>query len=575
MIKHLTIITFLFSSIFSSWSQQNIKDYQGNWEGTLPNSNSFNFNISLEDLNSSTYNLIISNYKTSINKNLTSNSTDRIQLCIDDRTQFNLSYNEDKTEITGFITSGIMMYHISLKRTKGNLFTGIWRPFMIDSLQSQSVFLSVENNEDGSFAIYPFFGDQRFTGTWAGEFTTEGDVIFFRDYKTGIKFKATLLADKIQFEILLSERTIAVTNLIRSEVDLSSISSDSPQNQNINKPIKQNDGWTLASIQELDIKASPLNRMIDSINNKSLVNTHSILIAKEGKLVFEAYFDGYNVNVPHDQRSASKSIASAMIGIAIDDKIIESTNQLVYEFLPEAYQHTKDTLKSKIRIKDLLTMSSGLDAIDFGIDRNSAAAEDNYQNSDDWLKTVLEASMIYEPGTHANYGSANPFLLSVSLSERLEQPLELYMDQKLFSPLGITNYIIQTENTASTPYFGGGMYLTPRDMMKFGQLYLNNGNWNGRQIISEKWVEESFKKYLRLENTNDKNEYGYLWWHKTYIVNNKDIESIEARGAGGQNIFVIPELNTVVVITSGNYRNGKYQQPIKILEEYILPAIIK
>ncbi len=88
-------------------------------------------------------------------------------------------------------------------------------------------------------------------------------------------------------------------------------------------------------------------------------------------------------------------------------------------------------------------------------------------------------------------------------------------------------------------------------------------------------MEESFKKHLRLENTNDKNEYGYLWWHKTYVINNRNIASIEASGAGGQNIFVIPELNTVVVITSGNYRNGKYQQPEKILEEYILPAILK
>ncbi len=573
MFKYLSLIAFLCVSIFSSCAQQDIKDYQGNWEGTLPNNNSFNFEIIIEDLKSNTYNLTIANNKTSINKKIISNSKSRIKFSLDENTHFDFLFNDDATQLSGFITSGILMYHVSLKRHQ-NLFKGVWNPFMVDSLQSKSVFLSVENNEDGSFATYPFFGDQRFTGTWAGEFTKKDDIIFFRDYKTGIKFKATLLTNKIQLEILLSERTIAVTNLMRSDVDLSLIGSDGPQNQNIKRPTQLDDGWITANIKEFGIKPEFLIKMIDSINGKSFVNTHSTLIAKKGKLIFESYFDGYNSNIPHDQRSASKSIASAMMGIAIDDKIIDNVNKSLYDFIPEAYQQTKDSQKSKIRIKDLLTMSSGLDAIDFGIDRNSAASEGSYQNSNDWLKTVLEASMIYKPGTHANYGSANPFLLGVILNESLEKPLELYMDQKLLSPLGITNYIIQTENTASTPYFGGGMYLTPRDMLKFGQLYLNKGNWKGEQVISENWVSESFKKYLKLENTNDKNEYGYLWWHKTYTIGGKEIKSIEARGAGGQYIFVIPELESVVVITSGNYRNGNSQQPEKILEEYILPAII-
>lgn len=119
------------------------------------------------------------------------------------------------------------------------------------------------------------------------------------------------------------------------------------------------------------------------------------------------------------------------------------------------------------------------------------------------------------------------------------------------------------------------MHITPRDMLKFGQLYLDNGKWNGKRIISKKWVKKSFNNYKNLQNTKDKNGYGYLWWHKTYRVGNKNIKSIEARGAGGQYIFVIPTLDTVVVITSGNYRNGKFQQPEIILEKYILPQLLK
>ncbi|WP_298903172.1 serine hydrolase [uncultured Psychroserpens sp.] len=575
MTKHLLAVPFLLAFTFLSCAQNDLKNYEGNWEGTLENIHTFNFDITIEHLDSNTYNLTITNGVGTINKKLISTHNDRIQLSLDEHTHFNLSYNNDTTEIAGFITSGILMYHVNLRKTQNNEFTGTWNPFMVDSLQSQSVFISFENYDDGSFATYPVFGDQRFTGTWASQFVRNNNIISFRDYKTGLKFKATLLTDKIQLEIMLSEKTMAITNLIRSDVDLNKISSNGPLNQSTKKPIQTNDGWVTASIQELDIKASPLIRMIDSINKKSLVNTHSVLIARQDKLVFEAYFDGYNSAIPHDQRSASKSIASSMIGIAVNDHIIKNTEQLINELLPQDYQNTKDPLRSKIRIKDLLTMSSGIDAIDFGIDRNSTASEGSYQNSNDWLKTVMDASMINTPGTHAFYGSANPFLLGVCLNEQLDYPLESYMDQKLLAPLGISNYIIQTENTSTTPYFGGGMYLTPRDMLKFGQLYLNKGHWNGQKIISEDWVNNSFQKYLRLENTSDNNEYGYLWWHKTYVVANQEIESIEARGAGGQYIFVIPELDSVVVITSGNFGNGKFQQPEKILEQYILPAILE
>ena len=148
------------------------------------------------------------------------------------------------------------------------------------------------------------------------------------------------------------------------------------------------------------------------------------------------------------------------------------------------------------------------------------------------------------------------------------------MDQNLFQPLGISNYIIQNDNV-NQPYFGGGMYLTPSQMLTFGELYLNNGKHKGKQIISKAWVKSSFTNYRNLENVNDKNGYGYLWWHKEYTVNGRTIKSIEARGNGGQYIFTVPELQVVAVITSGNYQSNKSQQPEAIFEQYILPALVK
>ena len=567
MIRYLILILSL--SFFSSCAQQSMQDYAGNWEGTLPNIDAFNFSITLKNLTSNSYKITIANTKTLFNKKLKSTSNDHIKISLDDYIHFNLHFKNDKNELTGFVNAGRLMYKINLRKTEANTYTGTWNPLMINSsLQSDSILLSVYKNEGRTLAAYPFFGDQRFSGFWADDFIELDNMVSFRCLKTGLKFRSILSKDEIQLEILLGDIFVTKTNLKRLETDWKPIITSIEQNQNTNKPRQLNDGWTTTNLNEVDINQTKLEQLIKKIiHTKEYENTHSILIAKRDKLVFETYFDGYNHNIPHDLRSASKSISSAVIGIAIDDKIIENVDQKLYEFVPKAYQYTKNPLKSKITIKDLLTMSSGLDV-------NKMAEEGNYQESNNWLKTVLEAPIVKAPGTYADYGSANPFLLGVILNERLDKPLELYMDEKLFAPLGIRNYINQTEGTETTPYFGGGMHLTSRDMLKFGQLYLNKGIWKEKRIISENWIDESFKKHTRLQDQKEKNEYGYLWWHYTYIIDGKVINSIEARGAGGQYIFVIPELESVIVITSGNYRNGKTRQPEKILEDYILPAII-
>ncbi|MGB5818169.1 MAG: serine hydrolase [Saonia sp.] len=571
MRKNLTILVFLSFSTLIGCAQNDKQDYEGEWIGFLPNKSSFNFHVSLEKLESNNYHLTIANDKILIDENLESSSKEYVQFNIDQQLFFNLKYDRNGQVLTGFIQTGKLLYHVSLQNKGDDKFVGAWNPFMLDNgLQSDDIMLYVEPIEGGNLAAYPFLGDQRFRGTWTSGFKLKGDTLLFRDGTTGFNFRARLLESSIELEILLTDALIAKTSLTHTEDGWEYKSDPVDQSQNTNTPAQLNDGWATANINDFGIKKNELRRLIDSVHAKKLVNTHSVLIAKENKLVFETYFDGFNTNIPHDLRSASKSISSAMIGIAIDDNIIESVDQKLYDFIPKAYQYTKDSLKSKIKIKDLLTMSSGLDV-------NNLASENYYQDpniSNTWLTTVLEAPMVKEPGTYADYGSANPFLLGVCLNERLEKPLEIYMDEKLFAPLGITNYINQTDDNQIIPYFGGGMLLTPRDLLKFGQLYLNNGTWNGKQIISKNWVEESFTKHMRLQDVRDKNEYGYLWWHDTYIINGKPIKSIEARGAGGQFIFVIPELESVVVMTSGNFRNRKGNQPRDILKEYILPAII-
>jgi CubicO group peptidase (beta-lactamase class C family) len=540
----LTILSF-------SGYGQDMKDYTGNWQGELANKNVFNLTVSIQKKTHENSQFVISNEHEIINKQFTFEN--KIQLSLNDNLTFSGIVNNEQSEINGFIKSGMLFYHIKLKK-EGNEFIGKWNILMIDNLKSQSLYLSVENGSKDDYQAYPIWGDDRFTGTWCDNFKKKNKLISFTDFKTRLQFKGKLSKGEIQLGIYLGTNMFTQVVLKKSTTD-----------------------WIIGGFKSKN-KTSilQLTEMEKFILNDSLPNTHSVLISKKGKIVYENYFDGYNENIPHDMRSASKSISSAVVGIAKDKSLFNNVEQSIFDFLPKKYQSHKDILKTEIDIQSLLTMSSGIDAIDYGINANpkSSATEQNYQRTPDWIEAILTAPMIHKPNTKANYGSANPTLLGVAMDSIVSGSLELFIDKYLFQKLEISNYIIQTD-LRDKPYFGGGMYLTPKDMVKFGELYLNKGKWNDKQVLSKKWIKKSFTNYLNLENTADKNGYGYLWWHHTYIINGKEVKSIEARGAGGQYIFIIPKLKVVAVITSGNYRNRKSQQPEKILNNYILPLLME
>lgn len=545
----LLLLLILFSF---SVNAQNMADYTDNWEGKIENPKTFNFKVEIENLGSENARFKIYSNRSLVNSQFNAKNSHQIKIPFTEKQSFEGVLSKDGKEINGFIKSGLLLYHLKLIKSKNNSFVGDWNILMVDELKSQNFYLSVENGSNNEYEAYPILGDNRFTGTWCDNFQKEDEVISFSDFKTGMQFKGKLISDKIQLGIYLGSHLI-------TEIDLKKSKSD----------------WKIGGFKTAPKPSLLQLKNLESLVSKdSLINTHSVLVSKNGKLIYENYFDGYTENVPHDMRSSSKSISSAIVGIAKDRSLFKSVDQSIFDFLPVKYQILKDPLKAKITIQSLLTMSSGLDAVDYGINANpkSPATEENFQRTKDWTETILASPMINTPNTKANYGSANPYLLGVAINAVMTQPLELFMDENLFQKLHISNYISQAD-LHGNPYFGGGMYLTPKDMLKFGELYLNKGKWNKKRVLSKKWVNDSFKNYRVLENTTDKNGYGYLWWHNTYQVNGKSIASIEARGAGGQYVFVLPDLKSVVVITSGNYRNGKTQQPEMIFEKYILPYL--
>lgn len=525
---------------FSCNAQNTIGDYAGLWRGNTKTNNTFNIDVIITEPVKNSASLILANDTELLNKDF--KFKDTIDIKLSDKLRFKGIVNKENNKVSGFMKLGVDLYPVELKKQK-NKFHGKLNLSANHYLQNESLFLEIRatDDSDSGYDVWPVLGTY-----WVNDFEQIDNNISFKDYKTGLLFKGELKPYTIELDISFGE--IKFGKIVYHKV----------KNKGKGNKVKAQDGWIVNN------NPIALPKLEDGIIENVLEGVESVLIAQNGEIQYENYFEGTNANTTNDLRSAGKSIGSAIIGIAIDDGIIDGTQEYIYKHLPKDYQYTKDSQKSKITIKQLLTMSSGI-----------GVYEDDYQQSDDWLKEVLEPKLRFLPGTRTFYMSSDPFLLSVNLSERLSYPLEFYMQKKLFSPLGIHNYILNTDDKGN-PYFAGGLYMTPRDMLKLGQLYLNNGFWNGKQIISKKWVSESFKKHTRLENASDKNEYGYFWWHDTYLVDGKAVNAIEARGNGGQYISVIPELDTVIVVTTKNYNVRRLsKQSEKIIENYILPILLK
>ncbi|MEO1486917.1 MAG: serine hydrolase [Bacteroidota bacterium] len=544
MPKNFFNLALFLLCVSVNFAQKNMGDYAGEWIGTTHTTSAFDFTLTITKNDERLATFSLSNDQDILSKTIPFNP-ETLSIELTEKMGFSGKVNADDKSISGFMRLNQDLYPVQLKKN-GNRYQGSWKLSVLHHLQPQTIRLTIQkvNADEEEYAAYPMFGT-----FWCMDFKKKQEAISFYDYKTGLDFSGILKPSTIELKASFGNYPITTISFKRWEAQ---------KERKIADNHSLNDGWKTAS------KPLSFSQLENDVAQGVLEGTEGIIIAKEGEIVYETYFAGYHSETPHDMRSAGKSIGSAIIGLAVDDGIIENTDMKLYDHLPQAFQYTKDEEKSKITLQQLLTMSSGI-----------GVGEGQYQDSDNWLKTVLESPLKQSPGTRTNYKSADPFLTGVYLNERLQIPLELYIQENLFTPLGINNYILNTDDEG-IPYFGGGLYLTLRDMLKFGQVYLNKGTWNGKRILSEAWVNASFKKHTQLENVTDKNAYGYFWWHQTYEVNGKSVASVEARGNGGQYIFVLPELEIVVAITSGNYRKGQLlRQPEKILESYILPKLME
>ena len=322
------------------------------------------------------------------------------------------------------------------------------------------------------------------------------------------------------------------------------------------------DAWRTSTPEEQGIDSALILKMLQEIQEQGL-DIHSVLLIRNDHLVTQIHFPPYQEDFKHPVYSISKSITSALVGIAIEEGYIRSVDQKVLDFFPDIAQDIESERLKNLTLEHLLTMSAGYNTRTIPYPWILAQKDDSF----DTIEYILtHNSILQEPGTGFFYDSGAPHVLSAIIQETTGKTLQEYAQEKLFAPLGITDITWETDPRGIT--LGcTGLVLSPRDMAKIGYLYLNRGQLNGEQIIPAEWIDRSTTKHSEtkgLMNEAEDDGYGYLWWIDAF-------GGYSAHGSGGQYIFVVPDSNMVVVFTGG-LADPDFPMPKELMESFILPA---
>ena len=341
----------------------------------------------------------------------------------------------------------------------------------------------------------------------------------------------------------------------------------------------------LSSLSAQGLDEEIVMAAVDSINSGVYSNIHSLLILKNNMLVLEKYFEGedaiigkgwvgvrkHSIDSLHDIRSVTKSIVGAAILIEIAKGHIESIDEPIFNYFPE-YEKYKTDFKGEIKIKHLLTMTDGMEWDENISYADTTNSERRLNNSRDPIEFYLSRQSLHKPGTVFNYSGGCTQMLAaiVRKSSRLE--IDEFVNQNIFKPLGITTFE-WVKRKDGIPIAASGLRMRSRDMLKFGLLYLNNGSYNGVQIIPQSLAIEAQSLQFQIEPGFG---YGYQIWVPTDEINGEPVTTVEANGNGGQIIAINKKYNMVIVITAGNYNNRDlgWESP-DIYLNHIYPSVIK
>lgn len=387
-------------------------------------------------------------------------------------------------------------------------------------------------------------------------------------------------------------------------------------------PPQLGDGWRVAGAQELGLDPKRLEAITEAISGGvEYRDIHALLIVKDGLLVYEEYFAGedqhgrhghlgrvvFDRDTQHDIRSATKSVISALVGIAVGSGAIRSLDQPILDYFPE-HADLATPERREITVRHALEMTAGIAWNEWGSGSYGDAANTAFHmnRSADPVRFVLEQRVVAPPGTHWNYNGGMTLLLAEVLRRATGRPLLDFAHDTLFGPLGITEVEWYNDRGRSTPDADSGLRLRPRDLAKFGLLFEQRGLWNGRQIVPSNWVDESLRRRVALpdsvvelgEDARGELGYGYQWFHARYQLPYGGVTAHSAVGNGGQLVSIVPESRLVVVVTAGRYDESSdssllvldrvlpwavaasdasyelYERPVHLVDEGVWPEVM-
>lgn len=321
-------------------------------------------------------------------------------------------------------------------------------------------------------------------------------------------------------------------------------------------PEQEND-WESDSPENHQMDPSLLEQMHTALEGAPV---YAVLTVKDGVIIDEYYQSGSDENSTYAFHSASKSMTSALFGIAMEEGYIGGVDDLLSDYLPQVLEQ-EDARKHTLTLRHLLTHTSGLEWYEWG---GSYSNWEEFRSADNWVDYILGRRLVYDPGSVFNYSTGNTHLLAAVLEQATGRGLFDYAKEKLFDPMGMDSVTWGTDPQGIADG-GNGVVMSARDAAKFGQLFLMGGLWQDRQLVPADWVEESTA--AKNNGAGDgTGQYGYQWWSRSF----GGYYTYYAFGAWGQYIFVVPELDLVTVIASpgpqSSYASREY------FTNYILPA---
>jgi CubicO group peptidase (beta-lactamase class C family) len=358
----------------------------------------------------------------------------------------------------------------------------------------------------------------------------------------------------------------------RMALDLATPGHDGDTAYRYGVPTSRNDGIATGDIAQSDLGRDTAYRIAAGVLDRTWNDVHGVLLYQHGKLVYEEYFYGYDWQRPHQLRSATKSVVSTLVGIAIDQHSIASVNEPVLRHMTYASYDNPDPRKAQITLRDMLTMQSGLACNDH--DNKSPGNEVVIDETPDWVKATLDLPLINKPGTSGFYCSGGVAVVGRMTENATHMYLPDFAQKNLFGPLGISSSeYTWNYNLTNADKEYSQIHLRPRDMMKIGVMFENDGRWHGKQILSASYAHDAVSALSQVDDSG----YGYFWWRPWMYVDMpggpQHVYMGAAQGNGGQKIFILPEYDFVAVFTAGSYNSGG-SAPNKIMNTLILPKLL-